>query len=71
MFLNSCPYIDSFAQAITCEILDDPDLFTSWMGDAILGAVCVHFSRLFFFFVLRKPIQISLFVLFNIYYNNL
>ena len=22
MFLNSCPYIDSFAQAITCEILE-------------------------------------------------
>jgi hypothetical protein len=71
MFLDSCPYINSFAHAIACEILDDPDLFTSWMGDAILGEVCVHFSRLFLLLVLRKTIQMPLLVLFNIYCNNL
>ena len=50
MFLSSCPYFDSFAQAITCEILEDPDLFKSWMDDAILGGGLCTFLASFSLF---------------------
>jgi hypothetical protein len=69
MFSSSWPNIDSFAHAIACDILDVPKLFTSQMVDIILGGIFVHFSRVFLFLFLRKPIQKSLYSLFNVQLN--